>query len=54
MLALLETAPWVGRSVNPARSEGNLLVIPFGESGLVTYLVVEPQREVCILRVQWL
>jgi len=28
--------------------------MPFGERGLVTYLMLEPQREVYIVRVQWI
>ncbi len=28
--------------------------MPFGEGGLVTYIVLEQQREVYIVRVQWL
>jgi len=54
VFALLETAPWAGRPSNPAQPEGNMRIIPFGEGGLVTYLVLEPQREVYVIRVQWL
>ncbi|MFF0244566.1 hypothetical protein ACWDTT_23170 [Streptosporangium sandarakinum] len=53
VFALLETAPWTGRPANPASPDGNMRIISFGEGGLVTYLVLEPQREIYILRVQW-
>ncbi len=54
VFALLETAPWAGKPSNPAKPDGNLRVMPFGNGGLVTYLVLEQQREVYIVRIQWL
>ncbi len=54
VFALLETAPWAGKPSNPAKPEGNLRIMPFGDGGLVTYLVLEQQREVYVVRVQWL
>jgi hypothetical protein len=54
VFVLLEVAPWAGRPSNPAKPEGNLRIMPFGDGGLVTYLVLEGRREIYIVRVQWL
>ncbi|WP_119727739.1 hypothetical protein [Thermomonospora amylolytica] len=54
LFALLETAPWSGRPFNPANPRGNMLTHAFGEQGLATYLVLEEQREVYVLRIEWL
>lgn len=54
LFTLLETAPWTGRSANPSNPDANMLTMPFGERGLITYLVLERTREVYVVRVQWL
>jgi hypothetical protein len=43
VFTLLEVAPWAGRPSNPSKPNGNLRLLPFGERGLVAYLVLEPQ-----------
>jgi hypothetical protein len=53
LFTLLETAPWSGQPFNPANPRGNMLTHAFGERGLATYLVLEEQREVHILRIEW-
>jgi hypothetical protein len=53
LLTLLETAPWSGQPFNPANPRANMLTHTFGERGLATYLVLEEQREVCLLRIEW-
>jgi hypothetical protein len=53
LFTLLETAPWSGQPFNPANPRGNMLTHAFGERGLATYLVLEEQREVDVLRVEW-
>ena len=53
LFTLLETAPWSGQPFNPANPRGNMLTHAFGERGLATYLVLEEQREVHLLRVEW-
>lgn len=53
LFTLLETAPWSGRPFNPANPRANMLTHAFGERGLATYLVLEEQREVHVLRVEW-
>lgn len=50
--SLLELAPWSGQA--PANSSGNMLSIPFGDSGFVTYVVMEERRFVYIVRITWL
>jgi hypothetical protein len=52
LFTLLETAPWSGQ-FNPANPRSNMLTHAFGERGLATYLVLEEQREVHVLRVEW-
>ncbi|MEU7742256.1 hypothetical protein [Nonomuraea sp. NPDC049158] len=51
--ALLELALWSGDppSSNPA---GNMLSMPFGHSGIVTYVVMERRQLVYIVRIVWL
>lgn len=53
LFTLLETAPWSGRPFNPANPRANMLTHAFGERGLATYLVLEEQREVHLLRIEW-
>jgi hypothetical protein len=53
LFTLLETAPWSGQPFNPANPRGNMLTHAFGERGLATYLVLEEQREVHLLRIEW-
>jgi hypothetical protein len=53
LLTLLEIAPWSGQPFNLANPRGNMLTHPFGELGLATYLVLEEQREVYLLRIEW-
>jgi hypothetical protein len=53
LFTLLETAPWSGKPFNLANPRGNMLTHAFGELGLATYLVLEEQREVFVLRIEW-
>jgi hypothetical protein len=53
LFTLLETAPWSGEPFNPANPRSNMLTHAFGELGLATYLVLEEQREVYLLRIEW-
>ncbi|MGI8335993.1 hypothetical protein ACRYCC_39130 [Actinomadura scrupuli] len=53
LFTLLETAPWSGQPFNPANPRANMLTHTFGERGLATYLVLDEQREVCLLRIEW-
>ncbi|MFI6457382.1 hypothetical protein ACIBF6_38230 [Streptosporangium amethystogenes] len=53
LLALLEVAPWSGQPYNPANPKANMLTHAFGERGLATYVVLDEQREVYLIRVEW-
>lgn len=56
VLAALEVAPEGGRSYNDAIAEGPMRQYVFGPNGegLVTYLVLEREREVHVLLVEWI
>jgi hypothetical protein len=51
--AMLETAPWGGRPYRSDKPDGSLRVQPFGIYGQTVYLILEDQRRVDILVVQW-
>ncbi|MET8141562.1 hypothetical protein ABZU32_14745 [Sphaerisporangium sp. NPDC005288] len=53
LFTLLETAPWSGQPYNVANPKANMLTHTFGERGLATYVVMEEQREVYLIRVEW-
>jgi hypothetical protein len=53
LFTVLETAPWSGEPFNSANPRGNMLTHAFGGLGLATYLVLEEQREVYLLRIEW-
>lgn len=53
LFTLLETAPWSGRPFNPDNPRGNMLTHVFGQRGLATYIVLEEQLEVYVLRIEW-
>lgn len=50
---VLETAPWSGSPYRRDNPEGALRVHAFGSHGLVSYLILEEQRRVDVLGVQW-
>jgi hypothetical protein len=47
--------PWNGRPYNQDKPDGNMRELVFGPggSGTVTYLILEDQRRVDVLLVQW-
>ncbi|MRH93208.1 hypothetical protein GFY24_38310 [Nocardia sp. SYP-A9097] len=51
---VLEVVPWNGRPINPAKPDGAVRVLDFARLGLITYLIVESERKVDVLKVQWL
>jgi hypothetical protein len=55
-IAVLQLVPWNGVSVNKKNPDGALRQLMFGPvgAGMVTYLVLEDQREVHIVKVLWL
>jgi hypothetical protein len=54
--AVLALVPWNGRSINGANPDGAVRQFVFGPDamGLVTYLILERDRQVDVLEVQWL
>lgn len=56
VLTVLEEAPGGGRPYNDAVPEGPMRQYVFGPNGegLVTYLVLEREREVHVLLVEWI
>lgn len=51
---VLETAPWSGRPYNLDNPDSALRVRSFATYGQVVYLILEHQRRVDILMVQWI
>lgn len=56
LLGVIELVPWNGDPINAANPDGAVRVLAFGANGqgLVTYLVLEEQQRVDVLRVLWL
>ncbi len=50
---LLETAPWSGQPYNWDNPDSAMRSHTFGTYGLLVYLVLEDQRRVDVLSVQW-
>ena len=51
---LLEIAPWSGRALHSDNPDGAVRLLPFGGFGAVVYLILERDREVHLLIVEWL
>ena len=52
--ALLEVAPWSGSPYRREMPDGPMRTLAFGGSGGVAYLILEREREVHVLLVQWI
>ena len=52
----IEVAPWNGDAINAAFPEAPVRTLVFGaqSQGLITYLILEDQRRVDILKVLWI
>ena len=55
LVALLEVAPWGGDAYGRQRPETNMRTLAFGSQGegLMTYLILDDQRRVVVLRMLW-
>ncbi len=54
-LGVLELVPWNGRPYNDQKPDGSMRELVFGNGfGTITYLILEDQREVHVLLVQWI
>lgn len=51
---LLEVAPWSGSPYRGEKPDGPMRTLVFGSSGAVTYLILEWEREIHVLLVQWI
>jgi hypothetical protein len=51
----MKLVPWNGRPLNEANPDGPVRQLVFGPGGygLVTYLIMERDRRVDVLEVQW-
>jgi hypothetical protein len=52
--ALLEVDPWSGAPYHAQNPDAAMRTLPFGTAGLVTYLILDDQRRVDVLRILWL
>lgn len=50
----LEVSPWEGRSYNRRNPDAPMRTVTFGTAGLITYLILDDQRRVDVLRVLWM
>lgn len=50
---VLETSPWNGRPYHRDNPQGAMRALPFGVYGLLIYLILENERRVDVLLVQW-
>lgn len=52
----MEVAPWNGDAINAAYPDAPVRTLAFGpyRQGLITYLILEDQRRVDILKVLWI
>lgn len=56
VMAMLELTPWNGSPLNEVNPDGAVRVVTFGPrgEGLATYLVLDGQQRVDVLRVIWI
>jgi hypothetical protein len=52
-LAVLELVPWNGLPINDANPDGPVRQLPFGDLGMITYLILDDQQRVDLLIVTW-
>ena len=55
MMTTLELVPWNGKSINEDNPDGEVRQMTFGPhaEGIVTYMILERDREVHVLLIQW-
>jgi hypothetical protein len=52
-MTVLALVPWNGLPYNDDMPDGSMRQLVFGHQRLVTYLILEDQGRVDVLRVQW-
>ncbi|MFI9509890.1 hypothetical protein [Nocardia sp. NPDC052566] len=50
---VLELALWNGQTINDENPQGPVRQLVFGGFGLITYLILERERQVSVIEVQW-
>lgn len=53
ILGVMKLVPWSGPAFRADDPDGNIRTLAFGGGGLVTYLILDSEREVHVLEVQW-
>jgi hypothetical protein len=53
-LEVLKLVPERGKPLNKDNPDGGVYQLPFAKDGLITYLLLEDQQRVDLLRVVWL
>ncbi len=55
VMTTLGLVPWNGKSINEDSPDGEVRQMTFGpqNEGMVTYLILEREREVHVLLIQW-
>jgi hypothetical protein len=53
VLDVLEVAPWSGDPLVDRNPDGAVRTMPFGETGLATYVVIEQLGRVDLLQLHW-
>lgn len=52
-LGVMKLVPWGGAPFHEENPEGNIRTLAFSRGGMVTYLILEREREVHVLEVLW-
>lgn len=51
--SVLELVPWSGLTLNDRNPDAEVRQLPFGDFGMITYLVIEDLQRVDVLIVTW-
>ncbi len=52
-VTVLEVVSWNGLPLNDVKPDGAVRQLPFGDIGMITYLILDDQRRVDLLIVTW-
>ena len=53
-MAMLELTPWNGAPLHKDNPDGAVRTLPFGLSGMITYLILDDLQRVDVLNVVWM
>jgi hypothetical protein len=51
---VLQLVPWSGQPYHRSKPDGAMRTLPFGSSGVITYIVVEDLQRVDVLVITWI